>query len=157
MSHDFIAALAEGDPNAALAALDALVQQTVGARLFTVMALDPDTGISRRIWTNAPDFHHVGGEKPLPDNPWTDHVIRQRRDWVANSPDEIAALLYDHENIAALGCGAALNMVIVVGDRVLGTLNLLDAAGYFTPARLAAAETLRLPGAAVLMRAQLWR
>ena len=157
MPPDFTTALADVDAAAPLAALDRLAQDRVGARLFTVMALDPATRISRRIWTNAPDIYPLGGEKPLPDNPWTDRVIGQRRDWVANTPDEIAALLYDHETIARLDCGAALNMVIVVAGQVLGTLNLLDATGHFTPARLAAAEALRLPGAAILMRDRLWR
>ena len=151
------AALADPDPGAALSALDALVQATVGARLFTVMAFDAATGISRRIWTNAPETYPVGGEKPLPENDWTRQVIHDRRLWVANTPAEVAAMLFDHETIAALGCGAALNLPVVVADRVIGTLNLLDAAGHFTPERLAAAESLRLPGAAVLMRASPWR
>ena len=148
-------ALADTDRVAALAALDALVQHRVGARLFTVMAFDAATGISRRIWTNAPEVYPVGGEKPLPQNDWTRQVIEQRRAWVANSPAEVAEMLFDHATIAALGCGAALNLPIVVADQVIGTLNLLDAAGHFTPARLAAADTLRLPGAAVLLRARL--
>lgn len=148
-------ALADPDPAVALAALDALVQRRVGARLFTVMAFDATTGISRRIWTNAPEVYPVGGEKPLPQNDWTRQVIVQRRAWVANTPAEVAEMLFDHATIAALGCGAALNLPVVVADQVIGTLNLLDAAGHFTPGRLAAAHTLRLPGAAVLLRARL--
>lgn len=148
-------ALADPDPAVALAALDALVQRRVGARLFTVMAFDATTGISRRIWTNAPEVYPVGGEKPLPQNDWTRQVIVQRRAWVANTPAEVAEMLFDHATIAALGCGAALNLPVVVADQVIGTLNLLDAAGHFTFARLAAAYTLRLPGAAVLLRARL--
>lgn len=159
MSHDpyakLTAAFADADPGAALLALDALVQVRVGAKLFTVMAFDAATGISRRLWTNAPEVYPVGGEKPLPENDWTRHVILDRRPWVANTPAEVAAMLFDHETIAALGCGAALNLPIVVADQVIGTLNLLDAPGHFTPDRLAAAETLRLPGAAVLLRARL--
>ena len=68
MSHDLSAALADPDPQAALGALEALVQATVGARLYTVMALDPDTGMARQVWTSDPDTYPVGGEKPLPDN-----------------------------------------------------------------------------------------
>lgn len=152
VSPDFTAALADTDPMAVFAALEALVQDTVGAKLFTVMALDPVSGMARRVWTNAPDVYPVGGEKPMPDNAWTDLVIRQRRDWVANSPARVAELLFDHQTIASLGCGSALNMPIVVAGRVIGTLNLLDVEGHFTPERLAAAQQIRLPGAAALMR-----
>ena len=109
------AALADPDPQAALAALAALVQATVGARLYTVMALDPDTGMARRVWTSDPDTYPVGGEKPLPENPWTEIVIRARRTWVANTPEEVAGLLFDHATIARLGCGAALNLPVTVG------------------------------------------
>lgn len=153
---DLAIALASSDPTDTLAAFEALVQRSVGARLFTVMRFDAATGLSRRIWTNAPDVYPVGGEKPLPDNAWTAHVIYQRRDWVANTPAEVAAMLFDHETIASLGCGAALNMPVVVADQVLGTVNLLDAAGHFTPQRLTAAGDLRVPAAAALMRAA-WR
>lgn len=149
---DLGAALALPEPVAALAALERLVQARVGARLYTVMAFDAATGLSSRIWTNAPDIYPVGGQKPLPANRWTDLVIRDRKDWVANTPPEVAELLFDHQTIAALGCGACLNMPIVVAGQVLGTVNLLDAAGHFTPERLAAARSLKLPAAAVLMR-----
>ena len=87
MSHDLSAALADPDPQAALAALEALVQATVGARLYTVMALDPATGMARRVRTSDPDTYPVGGEKPLPENRWTEIVIRARRTWVANTPE----------------------------------------------------------------------
>ena len=153
---DLAIALASADPAAALTAFEALVQARVGARLFTIMRFAAATGLSRRIWTNAPEVYPVGGEKPLPDNAWTGHVIHQRRDWVGNTPDEVAAMLFDHETIARLGCGAALNMPVVVAGEVLGTVNLLDAAGHFTPQRLAAARALRVPAAAVMMRAA-WR
>ena len=157
MSHDLSAALADPDPQAALAALEALVQATVGARLYTVMALDPDKGMARRVWTSDPDTYPVGGEKPLPENRWTEIVIRARRTWVANTPEEVAELLFDHATIARLGCGAALNLPVTVGGRVIGTVNLLDRAGHFTPDRVAAAEALRLPAQAVLMRVALAR
>lgn len=152
---DLALALADPQSDASLAALERLVQARVGARLFTVMAFDQATGLSRRVWTNAPAVYPVGGEKPLPDNRWTDIVIRERQDWTANTRAEVAELLFDHETIAALGCGSALNMPVVVGDQVLGTVNLLDAEHHFTPQRLAAAQTLRLPAAAVLMRLRL--
>lgn len=152
MSDDLATALTDADPKAALAAFEALVQTTVGARLFTVMLLDPATGMARRVWTNAPQVYPVGGEKPLPDNTWTDMVIRNRRIWVANTLPDVVELLFDHETIAGLGCGSALNMPVVVGGDVLGTVNLLDAEGHFTPARLAAVEALRVPAAAVMMR-----
>lgn len=144
--------IAARDPQQALDALMKQVQALVGARLVTLMEFDAASGESRRVLTNAPDIYPLGGRKPLPENRWTELVIRGRRDWVANTPPEIAELLFDHETIAALGCGSCFNMVIETGGEVLGTLNLLDAEGFFTPERLARAEPLRLAAQAVLMR-----
>lgn len=149
---DLVRALADADPAAALGALEALVQRDVGAKLFTVSVQHPVTGMARRAWTNAPEVYPVGGEKPLPENRWTEIVVRQRRTWVANTPQEVAELLFDHETIASLGCGAAVNLPVVVADRVLGTINLLDVPGHFTPERLAALDGLRLAAVAVLLR-----
>lgn len=148
-------ALASGDVPAALTALMALERAVTGARLVTLMEYDAQTGESARIATNAPEVYPLGGRKPLPANRWTDLVIHGRRDWVANSPEEVAGLLFDHETIAALGCGACLNMVLAAGGQVLGTLNLLNPAGAWTPNRLQQAEALRLPALALLLARRL--
>lgn len=145
------AALAEPDPRSAPAALAALVAATVGARLVTLMRLDPETGESTRILSSHPDVYPLGGRKPLPQNDWTRLVIDARQTFVANTPEAVARVLFDHEVIASLGCGACLNLPLVAAGRVVGTLNLLDAAGFFTPERVAAAERLALPALAVVL------
>jgi len=149
----FETALAHKDnqPMAALDALGALAAQVTGARLVTLMTADPATGEAGRIWSNHPDAYPVSGTKPFVPNRWTDTVLNRQETFVANDYAGIAEVFGDHELIRSLGCESVLNLPAVVGGRVLGTLNCLDAAGHFTSARVAAAEVLRLPAIAAFL------
>ena len=145
---DLTGALAKpNQPDAVFAALDALVQETIGAKLFTLMEIDRARGVARRSYSNMPEAYPASGEKPILKNVWTEQVEDRRQTFVANSIEEIAAVFPDHALIRSLGCESCLNLPIVVGNEVLGTLNCLDVAGHYTPDRVAAAEALKLPGA----------
>ena len=151
--HPFIAALAaSGDqPRNVFDALCALARNTIGARLFTLMTFDAATREARRIYSNMPDAYPEQGTKPVNQTRWTAHVLDGHRTFVANDIDGIAEVFGDHELIAALGCEAVMNVPVVIDGEVLGTINCLDRAGHYTPDRVAAAEALRLPGAAAFL------
>jgi len=149
---DFAEGLANPDqPQAAFAALQAMSAARLQHRLFTLMTLDPDAGLARRAWSSDPAAYPVSGAKPIQDNDWSRAVLGRRETWVMNSIDHIAQHFPDHELIASLGCGACLNLPVTVAGQVLGTVNILGPAGHFTPARVEAAETLRLPAAAAFL------
>lgn len=138
-------------PERAFAALEQLVRDTIGARLFTIMVLDHARGVAQRLYSSHPEAYPVTGEKPMPPNAWTALVIDRREVFVANTRAEIAAVFPDHDLIASLGCESCLNLPVVAGGAVLGTLNCLHAAGHYTPARVAQSEALALPGVAALL------
>lgn len=145
---DLIKALATKDqPNATFEALERLVNDTIGVILFTLMEIDHAKGVARRNYTNMPDAYPVSGEKPMQHNRWSDQVQGAHQTFVANTIEEIADVFPDHELIQSLGCESCMNIPIVVGGVVLGTLNCLHVAGHFTPARIAAAEGLKEAGA----------
>jgi len=145
---DFARALAAADqPQTVFAALEQLVDETIGIKLFTLMEIDRPRGVARRNYSNQPDAYPASGEKPIQRNAWTEHVQVQKRTFVANTIDEIAAVFPDFELIQSLGCESCLNLPIVVGDTVIGTLNCLHDAGHYTPERVKAADTLKQPGA----------
>lgn len=146
-------AAAENQPETAFAALEALVRQTVGAALFTIMECDIAQGVARRSYSNRPDAYPVTGEKPLHDDRWSQTVLIRHQPFVANSVEEFADVFPDHALIRSLGCESCLNLPVIVAGRVLGTLNCLDVAGHYTPARVAAAEAVKVPAAAALMLA----
>lgn len=62
--------------------------------------------------------------------------------FVANSTDEFADIFPDYPTINALGCEAVLNVPVVEDERVIGTVNFLDAAGHFTAERVVQLESL---------------
>lgn len=141
-------ALAKTDqPDATFKALERLVNDTVGVTLFTLMEIDHVKGVARRNYTNMPNEYPVSGEKLMEHNRWSEQVEGRHEIFVANTIEEIAEVFPDANLIASLGCGACMNVPIVVAGRVLGTLNCLNVKGHFTPVRIAAAETLKEAGA----------
>lgn len=146
---DFIRALSQENhqPHATLRALEALVKHVVGARLFTLMTFDEATGEASRAWSSQPQEYPVSGRKPADRTEWSQIVMERHQTFVANDIDAIAKVFPDHELIRSLGCESCINVPVVVAGRVLGTLNILHQAGHYTPARVAASEMLKLPGA----------
>ena len=98
-----------------------------------------------------PVAYPVSGTKPMQDDAWSRQVIGAQKIFVANSIEDIALVFSDHPLILSLGCASVINVPVVVAGRVIGTVNCLDAAGHYTPARVTAAAALRLAGAACLM------
>lgn len=149
----FVEALAarDGQPDVTFDALCDLTRSVVGARLFTVMTFDGVKNVAQRIYSNMPDAYPVSGTKPANRTHWSEHVIEQRRTFVANDIEGIRAVFDDHELIRSLGCESVINVPIVAGGDLLGTLNCLHEAGFYTEERVMAAEALKLPGAASLL------
>lgn len=152
---DLTQALAKSDqPDATYAAVEALVQETIGAKLFTIMEIDRDKGVARRSYTNMPDAYPATGEKPLRNDAWSEQVQDKRQTFVANTIEEIAAVFGDYELIQSLGCESCLNLPIEVGGSVIGTLNCLHEAGHYTADKVAAANSLKQSGALALLVAK---
>ena len=99
---DFTRAVAEG-VTALFEALRELAQQSVGAKLFTITLVHPDSGMYTRIYTNMPEAYPTSGTKPADETDWSRQVIRERRTFVANDIDSIAAVFPDHALIKSLG------------------------------------------------------
>lgn len=112
------------------------VHVRTGGQLFTVTVLDRAAGLARRVYTSHPETYPVSGTKPMSQGAWTTQVIEQGKLFVANSVAEFAIYFSDHAVIESLGCGSALNIPILE-SQVIGTVNILDQAGHFTPQRVA--------------------
>jgi GAF domain-containing protein len=149
---DFTATLATAaEPQEAFAALGRLTEELVGVKLFTIMTHDAETREASRIFSNMPDAYPVSGKKPANETDWSRQVMGEKRTFVANDIEGIAQVFYDHELIKSLGCESVINVPVIVAGRVLGTINCLHEAGFYTPERVAGAEALKLPGAACLL------
>jgi hypothetical protein len=150
---DAVLAIAK-EPAAIWTALQALAQEAVGAKLFTVMQVDFEKDVAGRVHTSDPVSYAVSGTKPINRTRWFDIVHVERRPFVANTIKEIAAVFPDHETIWSLGCGSVINLPVIIADELAGTLNLLHEEHYYTPGRVAAATRLSLPAKAAFLAAE---
>ena len=139
----FLATLAAlGQPAPVFLALETIIREEVGAKLFTLMTFDARTGLSRRVHSSHPREYPVSGLKPLSVGVWSRTVIDERRTFVANTIEAIAEVFPDHELIRSLDCGSVVNLPVVLSGEVVGAANALDAAGHYTPERVARLERL---------------
>ncbi|NEY89574.1 GAF domain-containing protein [Tabrizicola oligotrophica] len=114
----------------------------LGTRLFTITTQDEAAGLARRAYTSHPVEYPVSGTKPLTRDGWYDHCITGQQVFVANTTPEFARYFFDHALITSLGLGSCINIPVVDGGRVLGTVNLLAEEQHFTPDKLAAYQAL---------------
>lgn len=141
-------ALAHTDqPRAALDAIAAEVQATLGATLFTLTRLDYERAVAYRCYSNMPVAYPVTGEKPIVPNRWTGIVLERHEVFVAQSITEISDVFPDHALIQSLGCESCVNIPIVIANRVIGTMNCLHDAEYYTDDRLQHVSHLKVLGA----------
>ncbi|MCP4184418.1 MAG: GAF domain-containing protein [Hyphomicrobiales bacterium] len=131
--------------------LEDLARELVGHRLFTLMSVDKKMGEAARIFSNMPDAYPIFGKKPVTNTPWSKQVIDNHETFVANDISEIAAVFDDYELIQSLGCESVINVPIVIGAQVIGTINCLAEVEHYTSDRILASDALKLPGAACFL------
>ncbi|EEW26629.1 GAF domain-containing protein [Rhodobacter ferrooxidans] len=129
-------------PDQTFAALHTAADCAIGVQLFTVTVQDAAAGVVRRAYSSHPEDYPVSGTKPLQTDRWSAQVLGEGRMFVANTTAEFADVFPDHALINALGCQSAVNVPVTLGGVVLGTVNLLDVEGHFTPDRLAVLQRL---------------
>ena len=129
-------------PDDTYAALHRAADAACGARLFTVTVLDRAAGLARRVYSSHPKDYPVTGTKPMGSNDWTALVLDRGETFVANRTEAFSIYFSDHALINALGCEAAVNIPVARDGLVVGTVNILDRVGHFTPERVARLEEL---------------
>ncbi len=133
----FDAAISEAKgAEAAFKALQTLTEATVGTKLFTFMTVDMTAELARRAYTSDPTNYPGSGTKPIRYDSWFDIVHKQRQYFVANTIADIAKVFPDYELIDSLGCQSVVNMPVVIGGELIGTVNMLHEDGYYTPERV---------------------
>lgn len=139
----FTAVAETGPVTEIMSALQDLVQQDVGAIIYSCSTFDLVARKSRRVFTNQPQVYPVSGLKDITPNAWTKCVLDGRKTFVANTLDDIAQVFPDHPIIKSLGCGSVINMPVFLSGRFLGTVNVLHQAGHYTPDRVSRLQLLR--------------
>jgi len=138
---------APDQPRAILEAAGEAFAKAVGYRLYTVTRMLAGGKEVERIHSTNPEVYAVGGRKPVLPNAYTQRVRSEMKPFLAKTPAGFAPLFPDHETITGLGLGCVMNLPIVFGGAVLGTVNLLDREGVYDerhvePAMLIARQIL---------------
>jgi uncharacterized protein YbcI len=132
--------LAEGDRPALYKAVEDGLQKLIGHKLFTLLMVLPGAREVQRIWTNNPKAYPITGRKTMGDTPWGDLVIRQRKPFLGKDMDAIRWAFFDHELIASLGLGSAINVPVCRQGELLGTIAILDVEGHMDEYKLSIAS-----------------
>ena len=125
-------------PETVFQALHKAISEGVGIREMTISALDHEKQLARRAYTSNSAAFPVSGLKPMTVDTWSETVLDQGKTFVSNSTAELIPHFNDHAVINALGCEAVTNIPVKTPAGVIGTVNLMDRAGYFTAERVAA-------------------
>ena len=118
-------------PTAVLEAAGGAFNEAVGHKLYTVTRMLADGREVERIHSTNRDVYPVGGRKPVLPNAYTQRVRGEMKPFLAKTPASFAPLFPDHETITGLGLGCVMNLPIIFGGAVLGTVNLLDREGAY--------------------------
>jgi GAF domain-containing protein len=121
----------EPQPALLYAAIDTLVQEVIGHRLFTLMRVHEATDEVERIYSSNTAAYPVGGRKVKRGTPWSRAVLDRGEVFVAHNADEVRQAFADHALIESLGIGAIMNVPIACAGRRLGTMNISHEAGWF--------------------------
>jgi GAF domain-containing protein len=130
------------EPIELYAAVDRLVQDVVGHRLFTMMRVHEAASEVERIYSSNPAAYPVGGRKQKAGTPWSRAVLDRGEVFIARNPAEVREAFADHALIASLGIGSIMNIPIAYRDRRLGTMNISHETGWFTDEHASAARLI---------------
>ena len=117
-------------------AVEQALKRRLGFGLFTLLVATPDAQQVRRVYSTNPQAYPLAGLKRMGPTPWGDLVLRRRECFVGRDANAIRWAFPDHELIASLGLASVINVPVVAMGQVLGTMNLLDAAGRYGDADL---------------------
>ena len=122
----------EQEPSLLYAAIDTLVQDVIGHRLFTLMRVHEASAEVERIYSSNTAAYPVGGRKQKRGTPWSRVVLDRGEVFVARTSEEVRDAFADYELIFSLGIGSIMNVPLAYRGRRLGTMNISHEAGWFT-------------------------
>lgn len=133
------------------AALHQLAEALVGVKLFTMTADNPSGGYVRRVYSSDEVAYPVLGTKPIVFDDTYEKMRTERFIYSANSVKEMEKDFPDLTLIRSLGCGSAINIPVVAGGEMLGSVNLLEVEGAYPAAKVEASRALVVPAAACFL------
>jgi transcriptional regulator with GAF, ATPase, and Fis domain len=113
-------------------AVAAIAAETIGFRLFTIMAYDARNHEVERVFTNMPDVYPTGGRKKKRGTAWATQILQELRPFRGETARDIRNAFDDHMTMANLGLGSILNIPIAYDGECIGTMNLTHVEHWYT-------------------------
>ncbi len=120
-----------GQPQPLFEAVGAALAKVAGHRLYTATQILKGGREVERLYSTNPDVYPVGGRKAVLPNAFNERVRKQQQPFLGRQVADFAPYFPDHETIAGLGLGSVINLPVVYGGHVLGTVNILDRPGAY--------------------------
>ena len=121
------------EPGELYAAVDALVQRSIGHKLFTLMRFHEATMEVERVYSSNSTAYPVGGRKPKRGTEWGQAVLDRGEVFIARDADEVRRTFDDYPLIFSLGVGSIMNVPIGFRGKRLGTMNISNDPHWFRP------------------------
>jgi transcriptional regulator with GAF, ATPase, and Fis domain len=122
-----------GQPVALFRAVEAVAAETIGFRLFTIMAYDARQHEVERVFTSMPDVYPTGGRKKKRGTAWATQILRELRPFRGETAHDIRSAFDDHTVMTAMGLGSILNIPIAYDGECVGTMNLTHVERWYVP------------------------
>jgi GAF domain-containing protein len=130
------------DPAISRDAAYGLCAAAIPNRLFTAMQFHEATMEVERLFSTSPDIYPVSGRKPKHDTAWGQKVLVERQVNIGSGTEDIVWAFADNDTILSLGLTEVMNIPVVRGRRVLGTINFLRDTPPFSEEEVAIAQIL---------------
>lgn len=131
-----------GQPMRLYAHFERICRESVGHRLFTLLAWSPETDDVQRIHSSRPAEYPTSARKAMGPTEWGSHVLKGGQSWFGRHADDIRWAFPDRDLILSLGCESCLNTPVIFNGQVLGAVSVLGPAGAYTEADLAGLERI---------------
>lgn len=122
--------------------VEAVVQDVIGHKLFTVMRVHETTAEVERTYSSNTTAYPIGGRKGKRGTPWSRVVLDRGEVFIARDRDEVREAFADHALIESLGIGSIMNVPLSYAGRRLGTMNISHDAGWFTEQDVSAGQLI---------------
>jgi len=131
-----------GEPRHAYQAIDAVLQKFVGYKLLTVLVCVVAERSVERTYSSNEALYPIGGRKKNLDSAWGRIVVDGAQPLISRNDADIEAIFADFETLRGLGISGMINVPVVAGGSVIGSLNISGDAGQFSEADIPALTVL---------------
>ena len=111
--------------------IDKIIKSLIGHKLITFTVIDNKLKFCERIYSNNNKIYPILGQKKMPENIWSEKVLKNKKHFLCKNKKDIKKIYYDYETIFSLGCGSIINLLVLFKGKPIGTINILHNENHY--------------------------